>query len=133
MEPTLSMLQMQAALAQAELPATAGTTAQPVSPQLAASFEAMMQNGVMTPAIPNADPAGTMVSEVLRGEDTAMQAVSNDMLFMLNNSNGMSMQELTSATMAIQIESTSMQVDLQTKMAVVNSSKEALETLMKNQ
>jgi type III secretion inner rod protein HrpB2 len=132
-ELTLSMLQMQAALAQAEIPAAAGTGVQPVSPQLAASFEAMMQNGVMTSAAPSSDPAGTMVSEVLRGEDTALQAVSNDMLFMLNNSNGMSMQELTSATMAIQIESTSMQVDLQTKMAVVNSSKEALETLMKNQ
>ncbi|WP_410842842.1 hypothetical protein [Paraburkholderia sp.] len=40
---------------------------------------------------------------------------------------------MTAATMAIQVESTNMQVDLQTKMAVVNSSKDALETLMKNQ
>ncbi|MFP3247944.1 MAG: serine kinase, partial [Paraburkholderia sp.] len=76
---------------------------------------------------------GTLVSEVVRGEDTALQSVSNDMLFMLQNSSGMSMQQLTAATMAIQVESTNMQVDLQTKMAVVNSSKDALETLMKNQ
>ncbi|MFM0040894.1 type III secretion protein HrpB2 [Paraburkholderia sediminicola] len=133
MEITLSMLQMQAAAAQAAQASAAGTVGQPVSPQLSSSFEAMMQNGVMGPATHGSDPAGTLVSEVVRGEDTALQSVSNDMLFMLQNSSSMSMQELTTASMAIQIESTSMQVDMQTKMAVVNSSKEALETLMKNQ
>ncbi|MEW6343394.1 MAG: serine kinase [Pseudomonadota bacterium] len=130
MDITLSMLQMQAAMAQAP---AAVTNARPAPPQQAASFEAMMQNGVMGPGAPNEDTTGTLVSEVVRGEDTALQSVSNDMLFMLQNSSGMSMQQLTAATMAIQVESTNMQVDLQTKMAVVNSSKDALETLMKNQ
>jgi type III secretion inner rod protein HrpB2 len=130
MEITLSMLQMQAAAAQAPAAVPVG---QSVSPQLSSSFEAMMQNGVMGPATHGSDPTGTLISEVVRGEDTALQSVSNDMLFMLHNSSSMSMQELTSASMAIQIESTGMQVDMQTKMAVVNSSKSALETLMKNQ
>jgi type III secretion inner rod protein HrpB2 len=132
MEITLSMLQMQAAVAQAQAP-TAGTVGQPVSPQQSSSFEAMMQNGVMGPAARSSDPTGTLVSEVVRGEDAALQSVSNDMLFMLDNSSSMSMQDLTAASLAIQIETTSMQVDMQTKMAVVNSSKAALETLMKNQ
>jgi type III secretion inner rod protein HrpB2 len=52
---------------------------------------------------------------------------------MMNNVDSMSMGEITAAAMQLQIEAASLQVDMQTKMSVVTSSKDAIETLMKNQ
>ncbi|HEY4353267.1 MAG TPA: type III secretion protein HrpB2 [Paraburkholderia sp.] len=136
MDQPLSALALQAALAQQ--PALAGVEvsggpAAAVPPHLADSFDAMMQRGVMGPAAPSADTSGTMVSELVRGQDAAFQYVSNDMLYMMNNVDSMSMGEITAAAMQLQIEAASLQVDMQTKMSVVTSSKDAIETLMKNQ
>jgi type III secretion inner rod protein HrpB2 len=55
------------------------------------------------------------------------------MLYMISNAERMSMPQLTAATLQVQLETAGMQVDLQTKLAVVTSSKDALDTLMKNQ
>ncbi|WP_412025854.1 type III secretion protein HrpB2 [Burkholderia cepacia] len=105
----------------------------PVPEHVAGSFEAMMQRGVMGPSSGGGDTAGTMISELVRGEDAAIQYVSNDMLYMIHNVDSMSMGELTAATIQLQIEAASLQVDMQMKMSVVTSSKDAVETLMKNQ
>ena len=40
---------------------------------------------------------------------------------------------VAAAAIQVQLESASLQVDMQTKMAVVTSTKDAIETLMKNQ
>jgi len=45
----------------------------------------------------------------------------------------MSMQQIATASMQVQLETAGMQVDLQSKLAVVTSSKDAIDTLMKNQ
>ncbi|RQS15881.1 hypothetical protein [Burkholderia sp. Bp8998] len=105
----------------------------PVSAHVADSFEAMMQRGVMGPSSGTGDSAGTMISEIVRGEDAAFQTVSNDMLYMIHNVDAMSPGELTASVVQLQIEAASLQVDMQMKMSVVTSSKDAIETLMKNQ
>ncbi|MCP1119707.1 hypothetical protein [Robbsia andropogonis] len=96
------------------------------------NFAEMMRTSRVGPSAPTGD-AGTVISKLVEGEDEAFTYVSNDMLYMLNNANSMSMGELTTAMTQVQVEAASMQVDLQMKMSVVNSSKDAIETLMKNQ
>jgi len=66
-------------------------------------------------------------------QDAAFKTVSDDMLYMISNSAGMSMQQIATASMQVQLETAGMQVDLQSKLAVVTSSKDAIDTLMKNQ
>ncbi|KER67578.1 hypothetical protein HR51_32565 [Burkholderia cepacia] len=105
----------------------------PVPAHVAGSFEAMMQRGVMGPSSGAGDSAGTMISALVRGEDAAFQYVSNDMLYMIHNVDSMSPGELTASAIQLQIEAASLQVDMQMKMSVVTSSKDAIETLMKNQ
>ncbi|MFC0402809.1 type III secretion protein HrpB2 [Paraburkholderia rhizosphaerae] len=133
MNDSLSILAFQAALSQTGAAVTHAAAAAPVPAHVAGSFEAMMQRGVMGPGTPSEDTSGTMISEMVRGEDLALQYVSNDMLYMINNVDSMSMGELTAASIQLQIEAASLQVDMQTKMSVVTSSKDAIETLMKNQ
>jgi type III secretion inner rod protein HrpB2 len=105
----------------------------PVDSPLAARFDALMAQdrvGLVSP--PSAD-SGSMIADLLRSEDLSMQYVSNDMLFMLEHSNAMTVRQFSAAAMQVQIEAGSLQVDLQAKMSVVTSSKDAIETLMKNQ
>jgi len=104
-----------------------------VPPHVADSFEAMMQRGVMGQSSENSDTAGTMISALVRGEDAAIQYVSNDMMYMMQNAGSMSTGELTASAIQLQVEVASLQVDMQMKMSVVTSSKDAIETLMKNQ
>jgi type III secretion inner rod protein HrpB2 len=52
---------------------------------------------------------------------------------MIHNVDAMSPGELTASVVQLQIEAASLQVDMQMKMSVVTSSKDAIETLMKNQ
>lgn len=104
-----------------------------VPPHVADSFETMMQRGVMGPSSETGDTAGTMISELVRGEDAAIQYVSNDMMYMMQNASSMSTGELTASAIQLQVEAASLQVDMQMKMSVVTSSKDAIETLMKNQ
>jgi type III secretion inner rod protein HrpB2 len=66
-------------------------------------------------------------------EDEALQTVSNDALYMLHNAGDMSFNQIAAASVQMQIETASLQVDMSMKISVVESSKGALETLMKNQ
>jgi type III secretion inner rod protein HrpB2 len=104
-----------------------------VDAPLAARFSELMTHSRMVAAQPPGADSGSLISEMLRSEDVALQYVSNDMLFMLEHANGMTMGQLTTASMQVQIEAASLQVDMQAKMSVVTSSKDAIETLMKNQ
>jgi len=105
----------------------------PVPQALTGKFEALMQHQVVQAPPPHTDETSTMISNLMVSEDQAYQYVSNDMVFMLNNASAMSPNELTAAAIQVQVESASLQVDMQIKMSVVTSSKDAIDTLMKNQ
>lgn len=100
---------------------------------LAGKFEGMMQPQVATAPVSSPDETSSMISDLVTNEDQAYQYVSNDLVFMMNNVDSMSANQLTTAAMQIQLETASLQVDMQVKMSVVTSSKDAIETLMKNQ
>ena len=132
MDFTLQTLLLQANLAQAG--ALSGTAASaPVPQHVADSFAQMMETSVMAPPAPKGSKTGAMMSEIVRGQDQAFQTVANDALYMMDNCDLMNVNELTAAAVQVQLESASLQVDMQTKMGVVTSTKDAIETLMKNQ
>jgi type III secretion inner rod protein HrpB2 len=112
---------------------SAGHAAQAAPAQGADAFRAMAQTSRMTPPQPPETDTGAVVSRLARSQDAAFRTVSDDMLYMISNAERMSMPQLTAATLQVQLETAGMQVDLQTKLAVVTSSKDALDTLMKNQ
>ncbi len=101
--------------------------------QAADAFRTMAHTSRMTPPRAPETDAGALVSRLARSQDAAFRTVSDDMLYMISNAERMSMPQLTAATLQVQLETAGMQVDLQTKLAVVTSSKDALDTLMKNQ
>lgn len=137
MNVSVPMLELQQVLAQGTAgtagAAGAGASAPVVPPHEVANFEQMMQRGVLAPPALHGSHAGSLASQLVLSEDEALQTVSNDALYMLNNANQMSLNEIAAASMQMQIETTSLQVDMSMKISVVESSKGALETLMKNQ
>ena len=128
MEPTIVSKQLQTVL---EKEAT--TTSTQVDPQLADKFQSMVANGKMAKPEVNTPDAGAFIEKAVKEQDKAFNDVSNDVVFMMQDANRMSMQELTAAAMQVQVETASLQVDLQTKLSVVTSTKDAVDTLMKNQ
>lgn len=104
-----------------------------VPPHEAASFEQMMQRGVSAAPEPHGSKAGSLATELILSEDAALQTVSNDALYMLHHADEMSFNQIAAASVQMQIETSSLQVDMSMKISVVESSKGALETLMKNQ
>lgn len=104
-----------------------------VPPHEAASFAQMMQRGVLAPPAAQDSKAGSLASKLVLSEDEALQTVSNDALYMMSHANEMTFNEIAASSVQMQIETTSLQVDMSMKISVVESSKGALETLMKNQ
>ncbi|HYS63616.1 MAG TPA: type III secretion protein HrpB2 [Paraburkholderia sp.] len=135
MNLSVPMLELQQTLAQSAAGAAgmAGLPPLQAAPHEVASFEQMMQRGVLAPPEPHGSRAGSLASQLVLSEDEALQTVSNDALYMLNNANQMTFNEIAASSMQMQIETTSLQVDMSMKISVVESSKGALETLMKNQ
>jgi len=107
--------------------------APPPSASATEAFQAMAQHSRMTSPKPPETDAGALISRMASSQDAAFKTVSDDMLYMISNSAGMSMQQIATASMQVQLETAGMQVDLQSKLAVVTSSKDAIDTLMKNQ
>jgi type III secretion inner rod protein HrpB2 len=133
MNPGVPMLEVQQALAHSTEAGAAGAASLAVPPHEAASFEQMMQRGVLAPPVPHGSEAGSLASKLVLSEDEALQTVSNDALYMLHHANEMSFNQVSAASVQMQIETASLQVDMSMKISVVESSKGALETLMKNQ
>lgn len=141
MNPAVPVLEVQQALAHsasaaemgAGMAGAAGAMPFAVPPHEAASFDQMMQRGVLTPPAPHGSEAGSLASKLVLSEDEALQTVSNDALYMLSHANEMSFNQVAAASVQMQIETASLQVDMSMKISVVESSKGALETLMKNQ
>jgi type III secretion inner rod protein HrpB2 len=99
---------------------------------LAASFEALMHRPSMPPAIGNEETAQTLSKMVLVQDDELQRAVA-DSVAITDAAPSMSMQELQAAGMRMSLELAGMQMDMQAKMAVVDSTKSAIETLMRQE
>lgn len=108
-------------------------TVSPVSTASADKFKALMQHGhVVAPTDAGADST-SIVSRMIGAQDHAMQQVPLDMAYLMQNQDTMSTQQFVASAIQVSMEATMMQVDMQSKMAVVKSSKDSIETLMKNQ
>jgi type III secretion inner rod protein HrpB2 len=128
MSAPVSAKQIEQALESAVKPGASDAATQ----QLGDKFKAMMDKPRMAP--PSNDESGTsMIAAMAAQQDAHLQQSVNDTVTMMSQAPYMSMQEMTAATMRVTMEIASTQLDMEAKMGVVNSSKSAVETLMKNQ
>jgi type III secretion inner rod protein HrpB2 len=100
---------------------------------LADKFQSMMQQSPMSaPAVES--PGGTPIaSKLVAAQDAELQRTVNDVSQLAEAAPTLSTNEMSASAIRITLELTSTQLDLQAKMGVVDSSKSAIETLMKNQ
>jgi len=96
-------------------------------------FQAAMQKARMAPPIESTGQGMTVVSQLLASQDSQLQHVVSDLHNFSSAAPTLSLGELSASTMKLTMELASAQLDLQGKMGVVDSSKSAVETLMKNQ
>lgn len=120
--------QIEAVLQAAVPPGAADAATQ----QLGDKFKAMMDQPRMAAPAQNNEGTG-LVAAMAAQQDAQLQQSVNDTVSMMHNAPFMSMQEMTAATMRVTLEIASTQLDMEAKMGIVNSSKSAVETLMKNQ
>jgi type III secretion inner rod protein HrpB2 len=83
------------------------------------------------PANENGDMG--VVAKMAAQQDAELQRSVNDVDTMMDRVPYMSIQEVTAESMRVSMEIAHTQIDMEAKMGVVNSSKSAVETLMKNQ
>ena len=130
MNSTLVSMQLQQVLANE----TAGSlSSAPATQQLANKFQALYEHGHMTAPHGRGMDTETMISKIVRDQDVATQAVSNDALHMIRSLPMLTMQQSFAAETQVMLETAGLQCDLQVKLAVVTSSKDAIGTLMRNQ
>jgi type III secretion inner rod protein HrpB2 len=114
----------------------AGTDTSAVPQQLVDKFQALLAQGAQgTPHVAetNAVDNNNIVEKAVEGQASDYQQVPNDLLYMTQHMSTLSMQRIAAADMTVQLEVASLSADLQVKMAAVQSSKDAVQTLMKNQ
>ncbi|MEJ0003128.1 MAG: serine kinase [Pararobbsia sp.] len=100
---------------------------------LADKFQAMMAHS--TPYMPELHPGERtdIVAKAVEEQANYYHQVPNDVMYMTQHMSALSMERLAAADMTVQLEISSLNADLQVKMATVQSSKDAVQTLMKNQ
>lgn len=122
-----------------------GTAADAVPQSAAERFQALLAQGpnpAQAPGLEGVDGV-TAASGAQHTPNIATRAIEeqadyyrqvpNDVLYMSQHLSALSMERLAAADMTIQLEIASLNADLQVKMATVQSSKDAVQTLMKNQ
>ncbi|CAB3764334.1 type III secretion protein HrpB2 [Paraburkholderia humisilvae] len=110
-----------------------GQASSGTSTELADKFQAMMDK---SPTAASVEPAGDgmqTVSKALAVQDAELQKTVTDMQDFIQAAPTLSLGEISAGTMKMMMELSSAQLNLQGKMGVVESSKSAVETLMKNQ
>lgn len=119
-----------------------GTPASGVSQSAVERFQALLAqtpqpsppDGTTVAAVAaDADHASNIVTRAVEEQADYYRQVPNDVLYMSQHLSALSMERLAAADMTIQLEIASLNADLQVKMATVQSSKDAVQTLMKNQ
>ena len=104
-----------------------------VSQHLVDKFQAMMAHADhQAQQVAPAEHAD-LVTKAVEEQAGYYRQVPNDGLYMTQHMSALSMERLAAADMTIQLEIASLNADLQVKMATVQSSKDAVQTLMKNQ
>lgn len=109
------------------------SSATPVTAASGDKFAALMQQGQLTAPLDGTGNAQTIVSKLVTEQDDALQQVPADIGFLMENQGSMTANQFTAAALHVSTEATMLQVNMEVKMAVVKSSKDAVETLMKNQ
>ena len=100
--------------------------------QLGDKFKAMMEKPRMAPPAEDGGGNGTLATVALQ-QDARLQKMVTDTQAISDALPYMSIQEVTTVSIRYQTEIATMMADLEVKMGVVDSSKGAVETLMKNQ
>ncbi|KVA24595.1 type III secretion protein HrpB2 [Burkholderia ubonensis] len=103
-----------------------------VPPDVAGRFQALMSNATPTPPVAHAHDANA-VSKLVETSDAAIKQTLDNAAYLSQHANDMSMNEMFAASIQASAEATAMQIDLQAKMGVVTSTKDAIGSLMKNQ
>jgi len=103
---------------QIEVAFQGGLASQPASDRLVDKFQDLMRQSRMEPPV---------------NKDTELQQSVTDAAALELRAPSLSANEMTAATIRMTLELASTQLDMEAKMGVVNSSKMAIETLMKNQ
>jgi type III secretion inner rod protein HrpB2 len=111
----------------------AQSAADPSMQQLGDKFKSLMQHPRMESPSHGQNDGTNVVSKLVASQDAELQRSVDDVVKLSDRAEGMSMQEMTAATMKVTLELASTQLDMEAKMSVVDSSKSSLETLMKNQ
>jgi type III secretion inner rod protein HrpB2 len=111
---------------------SAAQTAQ--APQhLVDKFQAMLAQVEPNPHAVHAGGQPNIVTKAVEEQSDYYRQVPNDVLYMSQHMSSLSMERIAAADMTVQLEIASLNADLQVKMAAVQSSKDAVQTLMKNQ
>ncbi|CAB3770746.1 MULTISPECIES: type III secretion protein HrpB2 [Burkholderia] len=115
--------------------APAGATAAPtpdVPADVASRFQALMSNATPTPPVAHSREASA-VSKLVETSDAAIKQVLDNSAYLSQHADELSMNQMFAASIQASAEATAMQIDLQAKMGVVTSTKDAIGSLMKNQ
>lgn len=117
----------------AAAPAGAGApAAAPVPAEVAGRFQALMSNAVPTPPLAHAQETSA-IAKLVETSDAEIRKVLDNVEYLNLHANEMTMNQMFAASLQASAEATAMQIDMQAKMGVVTSTKDAIGSLMKNQ
>ncbi|NTZ07513.1 type III secretion protein HrpB2 [Burkholderia metallica] len=122
-------------LAPAALDATAAApaAASPATTELGDKFRTLMARAPMAPPEHAGSHLSSSVSKAIEAQDVQFRHTIEDVGKLTADLPGMSMTEMTQRTIQMMYEMTSMQMNMQVKMSLAESSKSSVQTLMKNQ
>ncbi|MPV67765.1 type III secretion protein HrpB2 [Burkholderia sp. BE17] len=100
---------------------------------VAERFSALMRKAPMEPVHASQSAGLETVSKLAAAQDMEIQRSVSDVADVERRAPTLSMSEMNVETIRLTYEIASTQLDMEAKMSVVNSSKTAIETLMKNQ
>ncbi|AOJ06525.1 type III secretion protein HrpB2 [Burkholderia mayonis] len=115
--------------------ATAGATTPSipgVPAEVANRFQALMSNAVPTPPVAHAQDTSS-IAKLVETSDAAIKQVLDNAAYLSQHADALTMNQMFAASIQASTEATAMQIDLQAKMSVVTSTKDAIGSLMKNQ
>ncbi|MEM5405598.1 type III secretion protein HrpB2 [Paraburkholderia unamae] len=130
MSISIEALQMRAAL---DSLAQGGSKGGTTPAELASRFESMMQGAHLEAPAANTPSGMQTAAKVLATQDAELQRIPVDAQAFVQAAPTMSMQQLSASATTLMLNMSTAQVDLQAKMGVVQSTRSAIETLMKNQ
>jgi type III secretion inner rod protein HrpB2 len=104
-----------------------------VQPGAADRFQALMNNAQPSPPVSAQDTGLNQVQEIVAKHDAAADKAMTDMKTFSENIGSMNPLDAIGESSRISLELASVNFDFQAKMGIVDASKSAAETLMKNQ